>query len=74
MQGSEYTGARARDSYTARDSSCSSSTTTSSYPASWSHETFIMASNQTRLRVIALYKELHRLGRDYPDPAYVMFL
>ncbi|OCH93079.1 hypothetical protein OBBRIDRAFT_750315 [Obba rivulosa] len=29
-----------------------------------------MASNRTRLRVIALYKELHRLGREYPDPAY----
>lgn len=24
----------------------------------------------TRLRVLALYKELHRLGRDYPDPSY----
>jgi len=23
-----------------------------------------------RLRAIALYKELHRLGRDYPDPSY----
>ena len=22
----------------------------------------------TRHRVLALYKELHRLGRDYPDP------
>ena len=30
-----------------------------------------MASKETRLRVISLYKELHRLGRDYPDPAYV---
>ncbi|KAI8982723.1 hypothetical protein BD414DRAFT_490932 [Trametes punicea] len=29
-----------------------------------------MASKETRLRVIHLYKELHRLGRDYPDPAY----
>ncbi|EMD33946.1 hypothetical protein CERSUDRAFT_159268 [Gelatoporia subvermispora B] len=29
-----------------------------------------MASNSTRLKVIALYKELHRLGREYPDPAY----
>ncbi|KAF7797327.1 hypothetical protein EIP86_008522 [Pleurotus ostreatoroseus] len=29
-----------------------------------------MASKATRLRVIALYKELHRLGREYPDPAY----
>ncbi|KAH9972158.1 hypothetical protein BGW80DRAFT_397979 [Lactifluus volemus] len=24
----------------------------------------------TRHRVLALYKELHRLGRDYPDPNY----
>ena len=24
-----------------------------------------------RLRALALYKELHRLGRDYPDPSYV---
>ncbi|TFK98618.1 hypothetical protein BDV98DRAFT_533672 [Pterulicium gracile] len=24
----------------------------------------------TRLRAIALYKELHRLGRDYPNPGY----
>jgi len=32
--------------------------------------TFAMAGNPTRLRVLALYKELHRLGRDYPDPAY----
>jgi hypothetical protein len=24
----------------------------------------------TRQRVLALYKELHRLGRDYPDPKY----
>ncbi|KAJ8072572.1 hypothetical protein PM082_016131 [Marasmius tenuissimus] len=23
-----------------------------------------------RLRALALYKELHRLGRDYPDPSY----
>ncbi|KAJ7650410.1 hypothetical protein FB45DRAFT_730806 [Roridomyces roridus] len=23
-----------------------------------------------RRRAIALYKELHRLGREYPDPAY----
>ncbi|WVQ83543.1 hypothetical protein IAT38_005684 [Cryptococcus sp. DSM 104549] len=23
-----------------------------------------------RLKAIKLYKELHRLGRDYPDPAY----
>lgn len=29
-----------------------------------------MSSNPTRLRVLALYKELHRLGRDYPDPSY----
>ncbi|KAJ3555749.1 hypothetical protein NM688_g2400 [Phlebia brevispora] len=29
-----------------------------------------MASKATRLRVISLYKELHRLGREYPDPAY----
>ncbi|KAI0750116.1 hypothetical protein C8Q80DRAFT_1269878 [Daedaleopsis nitida] len=29
-----------------------------------------MASNATRHRVISLYKELHRLGREYPDPAY----
>ncbi|KAF7424369.1 hypothetical protein PC9H_009676 [Pleurotus ostreatus] len=29
-----------------------------------------MASNSTRLRAMALYKELHRLGRDYPDPSY----
>ncbi|KAI0707103.1 hypothetical protein C8Q76DRAFT_747996 [Earliella scabrosa] len=29
-----------------------------------------MASNETRHRVIRLYKELHRLGREYPDPAY----
>lgn len=29
-----------------------------------------MASKATRLRVLALYKELHRLGRDYPDASY----
>ncbi|KNZ72157.1 LYR motif-containing protein 5A [Termitomyces sp. J132] len=29
-----------------------------------------MASIPTRLRALALYKELHRLGRDYPDPSY----
>ncbi|ESK89294.1 lyr motif-containing protein 5 [Moniliophthora roreri MCA 2997] len=29
-----------------------------------------MASQSTRLRALALYKELHRLGRDYPDPSY----
>ncbi|KAH6913308.1 hypothetical protein BKA70DRAFT_1262427 [Coprinopsis sp. MPI-PUGE-AT-0042] len=29
-----------------------------------------MASKETRLRALALYKELHRLGRDYPDPSY----
>ncbi|KAJ6544804.1 hypothetical protein DFH09DRAFT_927943 [Mycena vulgaris] len=23
-----------------------------------------------RRRAVALYKELHRLGRDYPDPSY----
>ncbi|CAL1716588.1 unnamed protein product [Somion occarium] len=28
------------------------------------------ASQATRHRVLALYKELHRLGRDYPDPTY----
>jgi hypothetical protein len=26
--------------------------------------------SSTRQRVLALYKELHRLGRDYPDPKY----
>lgn len=30
-----------------------------------------MASKEARLRAISLYKELHRLGREYPDPAYV---
>lgn len=30
-----------------------------------------MASSSSRSRAIALYKELHRLGRDYPDPACV---
>ncbi|KLO17107.1 hypothetical protein SCHPADRAFT_900892 [Schizopora paradoxa] len=29
-----------------------------------------MAQNPMRHRVLALYKELHRLGRDYPDPSY----
>jgi hypothetical protein len=29
-----------------------------------------MSSSSTRRRVLALYKELHRLGRDYPDPKY----
>jgi len=29
-----------------------------------------MACNSTRLRALTLYKELHRLGRDYPDPSY----
>ncbi|KXN88479.1 LYR motif-containing protein 5 [Leucoagaricus sp. SymC.cos] len=29
-----------------------------------------MASNITRLRVLALYRELRQLGRDYPDPSY----
>jgi hypothetical protein len=33
-----------------------------------------MTSNNTRLRVLALYKELHRLGRDYPDPGYVEYI
>jgi hypothetical protein len=33
-----------------------------------------MTSNNTRLRVLALYKELHRLGRDYPDPGYVEYV
>jgi len=28
------------------------------------------AMSSTRQRVLALYKELHRLGRDYPDPKY----
>ncbi|KAH9989470.1 hypothetical protein BJV77DRAFT_948473, partial [Russula vinacea] len=28
------------------------------------------AMSSTRQRVLALYKELHRLGRDYPDPNY----
>ena len=28
-----------------------------------------MSSAATRHRVLALYKELHRLGRDYPDPS-----
>ena len=42
---------------------------------SGSHVTFWMAAaRETRLRVIALYKELHRLGRDYPDPASVFRL
>lgn len=30
-----------------------------------------MAGNPMRHRVLALYKELHRLGRDYPDPECV---
>lgn len=30
-------------------------------------------SSANRLRAIALYKELHRLGRDYPNPSYVRF-
>lgn len=38
-----------------------------------SHEAAPMASRETRLRVLSLYKELHRLGRDYPDPAYVHY-
>ncbi|KAH7341804.1 hypothetical protein B0J17DRAFT_610897 [Rhizoctonia solani] len=29
-----------------------------------------MATQAQRLRAIRLYKELHRLGRDYPDPSY----
>ncbi|KZT73059.1 hypothetical protein DAEQUDRAFT_722165, partial [Daedalea quercina L-15889] len=29
-----------------------------------------MASKSSRLRALALYKELHRLGREYPDPSY----
>ncbi|TFK75146.1 hypothetical protein BDN72DRAFT_832457 [Pluteus cervinus] len=29
-----------------------------------------MACNSHRLRALSLYKELHRLGRDYPDPSY----
>lgn len=28
-------------------------------------------ANVNRLRALALYKELHRLGRDYPDPTWV---
>ena len=34
----------------------------------------LMACNATRLRALALYKELHRLGRDYPDPSFVCCL
>ena len=30
--------------------------------------TLSMSCNANRLRALALYKELHRLGRDYPDP------
>jgi len=30
----------------------------------------MVCHNPARLRVLALYKELHRLGRDYPDPNY----
>lgn len=26
--------------------------------------------SSTRRRALALYKELHRLGQDYPDPKY----
>ncbi|KAF8606606.1 hypothetical protein BDV93DRAFT_489422 [Ceratobasidium sp. AG-I] len=29
-----------------------------------------MATQAQRLRAIRLYKELHRLGRNYPDPSY----
>jgi hypothetical protein len=32
-----------------------------------------MTTTATRYRVIALYKELHRLGRDYPDPSSVLY-
>lgn len=32
---------------------------------------FMSASTSNRLRALALYKELHRLGREYPDPRYV---
>lgn len=31
----------------------------------------LMAGNSTRLRALALYKELRHLGRDYPDPSCV---
>ncbi|KAF9512483.1 hypothetical protein BS47DRAFT_1486276 [Hydnum rufescens UP504] len=27
-------------------------------------------NSRYRLQAIRLYKELHRIGRDYPDPAY----
>ncbi|KAI0067339.1 hypothetical protein BV25DRAFT_1794841 [Artomyces pyxidatus] len=27
-------------------------------------------SSSPRLRALSLYKELHRLGREYPDPSY----
>jgi len=33
-----------------------------------------MACNSTRLRALSLYKELHRLGRDYPDPSSVFHI
>jgi hypothetical protein len=33
----------------------------------------VMASKATRLRALALYKELHRLGRDY-EPSYALIL
>jgi hypothetical protein len=29
-----------------------------------------IAMSSTRRRALSLYKELHRLGRDYPDPKY----
>ncbi|CEL55384.1 LYR motif-containing protein 5A OS=Danio rerio GN=lyrm5a PE=3 SV=1 [Rhizoctonia solani AG-1 IB] len=29
-----------------------------------------MATQAQRFRAIRLYKELHRLGREYPDPSY----
>lgn len=32
-----------------------------------------MAGNANRLRVIGLYRELHRLGREYPDPKYAQW-
>ncbi|PFH52895.1 hypothetical protein AMATHDRAFT_73735 [Amanita thiersii Skay4041] len=29
-----------------------------------------MAANSTRIRALSLYKDLLRLGKDYPDPSY----
>ncbi|KJA22945.1 hypothetical protein HYPSUDRAFT_40464 [Hypholoma sublateritium FD-334 SS-4] len=29
-----------------------------------------MSARSTRIRALSLYKDLHRLGRDYPDPSY----